>query len=833
MQSILRWFRRLAWYAGLLLVLCAAALAVYVWRSFPTLSGEQRMSGLQGSVRITRDTADVTHIFATSERDAAFALGYTHAQERSWQLEFNRRLMHGQLSALLGPATLETDKLMRSLGIARAAQRQLAALPAQAQDQLTAYAQGINSFHAEAGQALPPEFYVLRTQPGTWTAADSMGWGIMMALDLGGNWGLEFARLSAAQKLPTERLWQLFAPYPGEAPASQVDFAKLYAGLGVYNTAAAVTTATTATVGTATSLAAQAAGSDAGQAIVGTEIGNTEGKGSNNWVVAGSHTASGKPLLANDPHLGLSAPAIWYFARLHVSQDGQASNPAPQLNVIGATLPGLPTVVLGRNAKVAWGFTNTGPDVQDLYLEQINPANPAQYKTPTGWADFETRTETIAIKGQNDLAYTYRSTRHGPVISDAQASHGQLIDLKKYVLALRWSALADDNRTVLAGMNAVKAQTTAELLKAFADYSAPMQNLVAADVQGAIAYKAIGRVPLRQPGNDIKGIAPAPGWEAKYDWDGWLPYDQNPESSGTKGWVATANQRIHSANYPHFLGQDWTTPQRFDRIEQLLAATPKHDATSMQRIQADTVSLATQTLLPILNETLRANASSSPLASAALAQFKDFAGDMRADLAAPLIFAAWADELTRGLLAPQLGEAKFKALYGKRHFRAAVEEIMAKNDSFWCQPTSCPQQSADALVRALGRLSALYGQDVAQWRWGAAHPARSVHKPLGNMPLLARFFDVSTPTGGDPWTINVGQYWLNEAQPFHNRHAASMRTVFDLADLEQSHFMYQTGQSGLVFSSRYRDMRPAWAAVQYRPLKLNGLLLDQTLVLKP
>ena len=206
------------------------------------------------------------------------------------------------------------------------AQRQLAALPAQAQDQLTAYAQGINSFHAEAGQALPPEFYVLRTQPGTWTAADSMGWGIMMALDLGGNWGLEFARLSAAQKLPTERLWQLFAPYPGEAPASQVDFAKLYAGLGVYNTAAAVTTATTATVGTATSLAAQAAGSDAGQAIVGTEIGNTEGKGSNNWVVAGSHTASGKPLLANDPHLGLSAPAIWYFARLHVSQDGQASN---------------------------------------------------------------------------------------------------------------------------------------------------------------------------------------------------------------------------------------------------------------------------------------------------------------------------------------------------------------------------------------------------------------------------------------------------------------------------------------------------------------------------
>jgi penicillin G amidase len=806
----MQWLKRLAW--GLLFcgALLALGLAVYVWRSFPVLSGEQRVQGLQSSVRITRDAADVAHIFASSQADAAFALGYIHAQERSWQLEFNRRLMHGQLSELLGPATLETDKLMRSLGIMRAAQRQLAGMPAPAQAQLIAYAQGINSFHAQSSQALPPEFHVLRTKPGEWTAADSVGWGIMMALDLGGNWGTEFARMSAAQKLPTERLWQLFPAYPGEAPVSKVDFAKLYSELGVYNTQPATTQV------------AQLSGDD----VLGADIGNVEGKGSNNWVVAGSHTTSGKPLLANDPHLGLSAPAIWYFARLQVSQGGTA---APELDVIGATLPGLPSVVLGRSAKVAWGFTNTAPDVQDLYLEQINPANPAQYKAPTGWAEFESRSEAIKVKGQPDVAYTYRATRHGPVISDAQASHGQLIDLKKYVIALRWTALDDDNRTVLAGINAAKAQNSDELLAAFADYSAPMQNLVAADVSGKIAYKAIGKVPLRQAANDIKGIAPAPGWDAKYDWQGWLPYAQTPADDGQKGWIATANQRIHAPDYPHFITQDWTTPQRFDRIEALLAATPKHDMASMQRIQADTVSLATQTLLPML----RATTSQHPLAAAALQQFKDFTGDMRADLAAPLIFAAWADELARGLIVLKLGEAKFKTMYGKRQFRSLVEEAMTKGDAYWCMPKTCRAQSSAALERALDRLSAQYGDDPALWRWAAAHTARSVHKPLGNVPLLAKYFDVTVPTGGDPWTVNVGQYWPNEAQPFHNRHAASMRTVFDLADLEKSQFIYQTGQSGLVFSSRYRDMSQAWSNAGYRPLQLQGKNMVSELVLKP
>ncbi|MFM7330540.1 MAG: penicillin acylase family protein, partial [Brachymonas sp.] len=452
----MRWLKKLGLLILALPVLVAGALALYVWRSIPQLSGQLQASGLKQSVQIKRDNADVTHIFAQTDSDAAFALGYTHAQERSWQLETNRRVMHGLLSEIFGAATLETDQLMRSLGIIRAAQKQFEALPAQSQEILKAYTDGINSFHAHSKQALPPEFHILGVKPSVWQPADSVGWGLMMALDLGGNWGVEFARFSSAQKVATAQLWQLFPAYPGEQPASKVDFSKLYNDLGVYTTASANATKTGALgedsmtangrFGLKNSLQTTLQSAPADFAAFSCDVGNIEGKGSNNWVVAGSHSTSGKPLLANDPHLGLGAPAIWYFTRMQSKASG--------MDVIGASLPGLPAVVLGRTAQVAWGFTNTGPDVQDLYLERVNPANPAQYQTPEGWKDFETRTESIPVKGAPAVSYTYRATRHGPVVSDAQSQYAEVLDKKKFAIALRWSALDADNRTLVAGWNA-------------------------------------------------------------------------------------------------------------------------------------------------------------------------------------------------------------------------------------------------------------------------------------------------------------------------------------------------------------------------------------------
>ena len=858
------WVRRLLnAFAAVLLVL-AAAIALYVYRTFPALNGELKAAGLSAPVTLARDAADVTHIKAQTQRDAWFAVGYVHAQERGWQLEFNRRVMHGELSEAFGAATLETDKLLRALGIMQAADRQWQGLPAEGRDALQAYSDGINSFYATSAQALPPEFHILGIKPGgasakPWTPQDSMGWSLMMALDLGGNWGTEFARLSALKTLNTTQLWQLFTPYPGEAPASKVDFAKLYAELGVYNATVPTTIKTGAArarINWATGLSDADFTENLAQNLThnithnitdwSSSLGTVDGKGSNNWVVAGNRTLSAKPLLANDPHLGLSAPAIWYFAHVEAPESKAADGRIlPAVNAIGATLPGLPFVVLGRTAQVAWGVTNTGPDVQDLYLEQINPANPQQYRVPSAdaelvWADFKTRTEIIKVKGQPDVTVTLRESRHGPVLSDAQKSHADLIDTNKYVLALRWAALDADNQTVLSGLRSNQAQSVAELLAAYESYHSPMQSLVMADTSGRTAFKAVGKLPLRKPGNDILGIAPAPGWDAKYDWEGWVPYAQNPQaeqaSIEAKGFLATANQRITPPDFPVFMGQDWTMPYRFDRIEQLLAATPKHDMTSMQKVQADQLSMATLKLLPFLTKALASSTHS--MAAASKTALQGFDGVMKAESAAPLIFAAWADELTRGVISGdvkgKLGDDTFKALYGKRNFRAAIEGIMARNDADWCGKAGCAVQSSAALDRALTRLQKDYGADVSQWTWGRAHNAVSSHKPFGNVPILANFFDVRTPTGGDTFTVNVGQYWANEEKaPFANRHAASMRTLFDLADLEKSLFIYQTGQSGLVFSSRYRDMSESWAKVEYRALQMRPWVMAHELRLVP
>ncbi|MDT8990007.1 penicillin acylase family protein [Curvibacter sp. APW13] len=828
----MQWLKRLVWTLLALALLALSVVVVYVVRAAPQLDGRLPVAGVLAPVELRRDGADVTHIRAASDRDAWFALGWTHAQERGWQLEFNRRVLRGELSALFGEATLDTDKLMRTLGIVQAAQRQWAGLPDSAKAALLAYSEGINAFHAGNTRPLAAEFQLLKVRPGRWEPVDSLGWSIMMALDLGGNWGNEFARLSAAQALDNQRLWELFPPYPGEKPAASADLSTLYRELGVYRQPVATAGATKNEAAHAVNMRAtgQNAGVDALQMAAWSQdfsngMGTVDGKGSNNWVVSGKRTVSGKPLLANDPHLGLNAPAIWYFAHLE----------APGLNAIGATLPGLPFVVLGRTQGVAWGFTNTGPDVQDLYLEYIHPENPKLYRAPDinghpAWESFKTREETIAVKGKPAVHITVRETRHGPVLSDVQKSHAELLDTSRFVLALRWTALDADNHTVVAGLEGNRAQTVGELTEAFKRYHSPMQNVVMADTKGRIAYQAFGKVPLRKPANDIRGVAPSPGWDAKYDWQGWIAADDTPQDDGAKGWVATANQRITPPGYPHFMGQDWGVPYRFERIEELLAQRSRHDVHSMQAIQADVRSAAALRILPFLQKAQ----GSHPLAAQAQALLKDFDGQMRADQAAPLIVVAWADELTRALVTPRLGELRMKALYGKRQFRPLLEMALERNDSFWCGDKGCAVQSSAALDRALERLVRAYGKDMTRWQWGQAHAARSVHNPFDKVGALAPLFNVVTPTGGDGFTVNVGQYWLNdEKYPFANRHAASLRAVYDLSNLENSQFIYQTGQSGAPFYGRYADMAEQWGEGKYRPLQLQPTTVDHYLKLMP
>ena len=830
----MKWMGRLALLMLAAVLVTGGVVAVHLLRSLPKLDGQVQLSGLSAPVTITRDAADVTHIKAASALDTWRALGFVHAQERGWQLEFNRRLMRGELSEILGAATLDTDKLMRTLGIIGMAHKQLQGLSPATQAALKAYSEGIQSAWQSGAVRPSPEFKLLGTAAGgpkgqAWSPEDSLGWALMMALDLGGNWGQEFARLSASQVLSHEQLWQLLPPYPGEKPATAVDLPALYAELGVYalkdKTVAALTPPRHASPS-----------SDLTQWSVDwvRDVGILEGKGSNNWVVHGSRTVSGKPLLANDPHLALSSPAIWYFAHLQAPAGllpGGRMHPA--LDVIGATLPGLPFVVLGRTSGVAWGFTNTGPDVQDLYLEQLDASKPGQYRTPKGWTPFEEREETIRVKGQVDVALKVRSTRHGPVISDVQPQYKGLIDSQRYAISLRWSALTEDNKTVEAGMLTNWAQTVPELKRAFTHNHAPMQSVVIADTLGEVAYQAVGKLPTRSPQNDIRGVAPAPGWLAQYDWTGWLPAEQNPSVNHAtiekKGWHATANQNILQPGYPHFIGSDWTTPERFDRIEQLLADHPKHTRESLKAIQNDVTSLGAKALLPVV---MRARPQ-HPLGDQALKMLSTLDGKMQADSAAALVFNVWADELTRGLLVPHLGAERFQALYGKRHFRAAVDGILKRADAFWCGAAGCEAQVSSALDRALTRIASQQGADMRTWRWGAWHPAISSHKPFGKVPYLNALFDVRTESAGDLFTVNVGQYWANDPkEPFANRHAASLRAVYDLADPDESEFIYQTGQSGHAFDTRSRAMARDWAFGHYRPLQQKSTTVHQ-LVLTP
>jgi len=783
---------------GVLLALLILAVIVIViwWRVVaPVTEGGIAVAGLAGEVSIERDEAGIPTVRGANRDAVLFGLGFVHAQDRLWQLETHRRIGAGRLSEAFGLGALDNDKFLRALGVRRAAAAQWAQLGDDARAAVLAYTAGINAFVVGHMRARPPEFLILGLHPEPWTPEDTLAWGIMMAWDLGGNWTNELLRMRLALTLPVARINELLPPYPGEKSLATRDYAALYRELKV-------------------------SGELGKQALLDAPESGVEGVGSNNWVVAGSHTVSGKPLLANDPHLKLTAPALWYFARLE----------APGLKVAGATMPGLPMVVLGQNERIAWGFTNTNPDVQDVYLEQIKPDDASRYRTPDGWAAFQSFAETIRVKGQADVKLTVRATRHGPVISDAGtavvAGLGGAASGPAYALALRWTALDADAGSIDAGLALSGAGSVAEFIRGAEKYKAPMQNMVVADVDGGIGFIAAGRVPLRRKDNDLRGLVPAPGWEARYDWVGFLDPGKTPrEIDPPRGWIATANHRITSADFSNFITSEWAVPYRQQRIEALLKARPKHDKESLRQIQTDVVSLAAQRLLPWLRQAKPTHALGAP----AMQRLAVFDGEMRAGDAAPLIFAAWARELTRAVFADEMGgDDAYLRQVGRSDFRAALEGVLERNDAWWCDDKTtpaaetCEQLISRSLDRALDELQQRLGPDLARWQWGTVHQARSEHRPFSKVKALAPWFELRTATGGDNYTVNVARYHLKGDEPYLNEHAASLRAIYDLGDAANSSVMHSSGQSGLVLAPEYRGFVGPWTAVRDLPLWGKG-----------
>ncbi|QWD64884.1 penicillin acylase family protein [Polynucleobacter sp. MWH-UH2A] len=808
--SFYKLLRPLRLVAGVLALAILAIVLFYLYSAQSSPSGKRTIKGLGDSVVISFDEVGIPHIKANSQTDALFALGYIHATERSWQLEMNRRIASGRLSEILGQDTVSIDRFIRTLGVKRAAEKQFDKYPIATKRLLQAYADGVNTGNASLGWALPVEYFLTGSKPGHWSPTDSVAWMLMMAYDLGGNWQKELQRLELSQYLSTKQVWEVIQPYSQGELVSNMDFAKMYHDLNVFNTN-------------------PKGENPKSKKLPSTELsvndlpGGKDGIGSNNWVFSGKLTDTGKPLLANDPHLGLSAPAIWYFAHLD----------APGLNVIGGTLPGIPAVVLGRTEKFAWSFTNTNPDVQDTYLEQLDPNNPSMYRGPNGMLPFTVRQEIIDIKGAAPLTFIVKETRHGPVISDSYARVQRVIDTDRYALALRWTALDHENQSVAGLLEMNRAKDLDSFKAALHKNYAPMQNVVMADTEGNISYQAAGVAPKRTLHQGLYGIAPAPGWDKQYDWAGYLPFDQLPVSNNPEqGWIATANQQIIAANNPNPLTADWDVPTRYDRIVQLIKARNAFDTQYVKTMQSDTLSLGATPLL----ELFKSSQPKHPLGTKVLELIQNFDGNMSADSPSALIFNAWADQLTRNVYS-RLSYLFFDN-YGARNFRYPLISVLQNPNSPWCDipktPTveTCAESSNIAFDRALEYLSDQYGNDPKSWSWGKAHTAISEHRPLSKIPVLGKLFNITTPFPGDSFSINVGRLELNNSSnPYETLQAPSLRTIYDLSDLEKSLFIYQAGQSGWVQSPWYRNMSSLWAKNEYLPLQMKPEKTARTLEL--
>lgn len=743
--------------AFLILLGLATILALVIgnrfYASLPQTRGDMVMAGLEREARIVRDTNGVPHIFASGDHDAYYALGVAHAQDRLWQMDITRRAIRGRLSELLGELGLDTDIFFRTMGLGPAADAAVENLPADVQAALQAYADGVNTVIARRDFVAPPEFQILMTEPEPWTAGDTVVVYKAIALDLFGNAFSEPRRAALIEHLGADRAAEFIGRYPDDAPRSLS-----MADLGLESLDSVDTPEP--------------------DPVIGPEDNGRDG--SNNWVLAGSRTTSGSPILANDPHLGLRAPAIWYLARI--------STPAG--SVVGVTLPGTPFVTLGRNDHIAWGFTNTGPDVGDLHA--VTAAD------VTG-----SREETISVRFGSDVTITRRETATGPVL-DPEHFDYPLPDGADF-FALQWMLDEPDDATAGVGMRILRGENWDDFVDAIRGFVAPQQSMVFASTDGDIGFYAPARIPVR----DETGA-----WVDTIDFED-LPHTRNPE----RGFIATANNKIIPDGYPHYLSGEWYGVSRIERIYSGIEGRDRHDMESMADLQYDTVSDMAQRILPAL---LAAQPETSG-GQRALELMSIWNADMAADRFEPLVYSAWMRELNRAVYADELGDI-FPDWYGDR--RVFMTAVLTGELAHWCDDITtettetCRDLTGPALDSAIAGLQADYGADIEAWRWGDVHYARHTHTPFSNFPVLSGLFTIETPIPGDGSTVNVAHF--RYSQPGYSVfHGASYRALYDLSDLDASRFMITTGQSGNVMSPHYDDLAPMWGRGDYIEIRTD------------
>ncbi len=771
--------------AGSMLALAVFLAGTYfqVKGALPAYAGHFDGKGLKAPVEIVRDRNAVPHIIAGSIEDAAFGLGFVHAQDRFWQMELLRRSGQGRLSeifppSLIGPGIVNTDRTLRGLGLYRAASDSVGALSPGTRAVLEAYAAGVNAWIGEPQRQYGLELTLIkllsggRYKPEPWQPADSLVWAKLMALSLDGNWRAELLRLRLLRKVGEDNL-KFLMDRPSESGDATLSLAKQ-----VLN------------------------GLDLDRLYRDTDNAATRKReASNEWVLSGAHSVSGKPLLANDPHLDFSFPGTWYLARLV----------GPGFDIKGASSPGSPGIVLGHNASIGWGFTTTNLDSQDVFIERVDPTDPNRYITPDGARPFTTREETINVLWGEPVHLKVRNTRHGVVIDDF-VSRPEDYSAPGHVLALQATALDGGDTSLEGFLRLTLAQNWDDVLGAARKIISPMQNIVYADTTGNVGLIAPARVPIRRKGD---GSMPSPGWTGEYDWAGFVPFDELPRAyNPPSGILVNANARLVPEDYRHFISRDWAPPYRQLRANQLLREVERHPVYGMIAIQADNLTPDASDILPVLLKPPPRNARAARAVDL-MSRWNRF---MLASRAEPLIYTAWLYELERRLVGGKVGDELYRSFAAPNV--ALMLRVLAERPQ-WCDdpatgpPESCDDAIAASLEAALDGIVRRQGPDIETWQWGREHVAAFRHPLFDGVPLLSDLASVRFAADGGGQTLNRATPGFYGRNPFEAVHGAGYRAVYDFSDLDNSRFAIPLGQSGDMFSPWARSFVDRWQALRY------------------
>ena len=799
----------------LLVILTIFAFLVSISRASFEVSAQANTSmktlqvaGLRETVTVRRDERGIPYIEAKNDEDLYFAQGFVTASDRLWQMDLFRRNARGELAEIFGNSVLEEDKRHRTLGFAHVVEAEAAQSPPQVKTLVTAYANGVNAYIASLdAKSLPPEFQLLQYKPRPWTPADSLIIVKTFFESLSSTWRLDLMREALADLPPARRAAML----PETSSLDVLVVGKDTAKKASSDTGGRIDER--ASIPLLPDLRIDAELEARSLARVGLYSDNLAA--SNNWVVSGKHTVSGKPLLANDPHLAPSAPPIWYM--VHLS--------APSMRVAGVTAPGLPGIIIGHNDHIAWGFTNVGPDVQDVYLEKFDPQNPKRYLTPAGWRDAEIRHEEIKVrKGFTDSAtdivpLDVTVTRHGPIVL---AKEG-----RRY--ALRWTALDPQLNGASANHSLNSARNWKEFTAALRSYTGPTQNMVYADDAGHIGYYAAGKVPIRKSGD---GSVPYDGSTDDGEWTSYIPFDKLPHLyDPPAGIIVTANQRIVGQDYPYFLTHSWAQPYRARRILDLLQQKPKLTSEDFRAIQGDVYTRAGETFARASAKTLAGQLTSpaDDQLKETLAAFEKWDARLNADSSVGPIVAQMRIAFRTRIVNAAIGEERART-YGWANFDTTLDWIITEQPADWLPKEF---KSYAELLRASYNdarqvLTKNLGADESKWTWGNMVKARFPH-PLAGVPLVGLQFAIQPfPQNGTALllgaTVNVGA-------------PVSMRLIAVAGDWDKTQHGISLGESGIPTSPHWTDQLPDWRAVTPRAFPFTEAAIAkaarETVILEP